>query len=1053
MKILPLILLISTLMIKGAAAASDDKAIDLPLKTTRQLSFTTAEGTWLSLDVTPDGQTLFFDLLGDIYSLDIKGGKAIPVLTGLAFEMQPSISPDGNKIAFVSDRSGNENIWIANIDGSNLKQLSKDTEDAEFTSPAWSPDGRFIYASRTALKLGISVFETWAYNVDGGTGLKITKAMPSGPIPHGQRYTTLGPTASADGKYLYYAAKTGAFEYNLSFPQWHINRYDLNTGAENTIITAAGSAMRPTLSPSGTYIVYATRQGKETILRIRNLATGADKFLVAVDRDDQEGNASRDLMPSFSFTPDGKDFIYSAGGNIKRISLSDDTISTIPFSVDVRLDIGPDLRKNYTENTSDVTARIIHNPSLSPDGKKVVFSALSRIYVIDIKTNEVHPITDKNTAASHASWAPDSDHIVYVSWSLEDGGHIWEISTGKQSAPRRLTKHSAFYSNPVITPDGTSIIALKSGVYDRTHAANELFNKRPTNLVKLQRNSSTETILLLAPGAKELHFTQQKNRLYFSQNGALKSINLDGKELKTHLKATADGSFYEGTQAVQSLKLSPDSQWALTLHNSRLYLLGMPPQGFETSIHLGTASLPIRLITDLGADYFEWAEDGTSIRWALGHTLFNQSLKSLLSDKPGVPKTHNVSVNVARDVPQGKLLLQGATVIPMQDSRVLEETDILISNNRIMAIGPKGTLTVPAGTDIKDMRGKFIIPGFVDTHAHWIEIRRDVTSRDNWSFLINLAYGVTSGLDVQAFDANMFVYKDMIDAGMMLGPRTYSTGRGFFSDNRIKDKKDSLTLLKRNRDYYKTHNVKSYVIGNRKQRQLMVIAAAELGMIPTTEGAIDTKLGLTHAIDGFSGNEHALTLTPLYNDVVQLYSQTRISYTPTLLATYGGPWAGNHFFANVLDTEDTKLNRFMPRHILNSLSKRKKWAHPDEHIYPDIAKQVAKIYRAGGLIGIGSHAEFQGLGYHWEMQALATGGLSAHETLQAATRMGSEIIGRSQDIGTLEPGKFADILILSKNPLSAIENTVSIEQILKNGRLYSGDTLDELWPNQRPLKQ
>jgi hypothetical protein len=397
------------------------------------------------------------------------------------------------------------------------------------------------------------------------------------------------------------------------------------------------------------------------------------------------------------------------------------------------------------------------------------------------------------------------------------------------------------------------------------------------------------------------------------------------------------------------------------------------------------------------------------------------------------------------------VVLRGATAITMKGDEAIDDADVVIKDSRIVAVGARGTVQFDANAAIRNVSGRFIVPGFVDTHAHWYEIRRGVLDLQNWSFLINLAYGVTTGLDVQPFTSDMFVYEDMIDAGLMIGPRAYSTGPGMFSNNRLATSQDALDLLGRYRDFYETRNLKSYVIGNRRQRQLVIEAAQQLGMMPTTEGALDFKLGLTHALDGFAGHEHALPSVPLYDDVVQLFARSGIGYTPTTLVTYGGPFAESHFYITQLPAGDPKINRFMPQFAQELHTRRHIWFREQDQIYPQLAEQAAKILRAGGRIGAGSHGQFQGLGYHWELQAMASGGLTTAELLRVATLGGAEIIGRADELGSLEPGKFADLLVLERDPRVDIKNTLSIKQVMKNGRLYDGDTLDEVWPRQRAL--
>ncbi|MEO0424026.1 MAG: amidohydrolase family protein, partial [Pseudomonadota bacterium] len=407
-----------------------------------------------------------------------------------------------------------------------------------------------------------------------------------------------------------------------------------------------------------------------------------------------------------------------------------------------------------------------------------------------------------------------------------------------------------------------------------------------------------------------------------------------------------------------------------------------------------------------------------------------------------------IDVQVPRDVPAGTLVLRGAKVITMRGDEVIEDADLVITNNRISQIGPKGTLALPADARVVDVTGKIITPGFVDTHAHWFEIRRGVIDKQHWGFLANVAYGVTAGLDVQTATNDMFAYQDMIDAGRMIGLRAFSTGPGVFSDNAFTSADHAYGVLKRYRDHYRTRNIKAYIAGNRKQRQYLMQAAAELGMLPTTEGALDLKLDLTHAIDGYWGSEHALAVTPIYDDVVQLIAGTGIGYTPTLLVAYGGPWAENYFYTRESPYDDEKVRRFMPYDVLAEKSLRRRWFADQEHVFPRLAADAAKIMRAGGKVGVGSHGQFQGLGYHWELWALASGGLTPMEALRAATLGGAEVIGYEAAIGSLEPGKYADLNVFDRDPSKDIRNTSSLSLVMANGRLYDAGSLMQLAPNE-----
>ncbi len=410
-----------------------------------------------------------------------------------------------------------------------------------------------------------------------------------------------------------------------------------------------------------------------------------------------------------------------------------------------------------------------------------------------------------------------------------------------------------------------------------------------------------------------------------------------------------------------------------------------------------------------------------------------------------------VALEFPRHTPQGVIVFRGATVITMKGDEVIANADLVVKNNRIEAVGARGKVAIPAGAKIMDVKGMTIVPGFVDTHAHYEMRTEGVLESPNWSYLANVAYGVTSGLDVQTSTNDYLMYTDMVEAGMMIGPRSNSTGPGVFGGTDFQTAEAAKFYLEKYKKYYRNNNIKSYVAGNRKQREFVVMAAKELELTVTTEGALDLKLDMTHALDGMGGNEHSLPIVPLYKDVVQLFAQSKTSYTPTLLVLYGGPWAENLYYETTEVHDDAKLNRFTPHNSIDDKTKRRPWFRRDEHSFDKTAASAAKIQRSGGLIGVGGHGQLQGLGYHWEMWSLASGGMTPREVLKAATIDGAEIIGLKQDLGSIEPGKMADLLFLAKNPLDDIKNTNTIKWVMKNGELFVGDTLDQVWPVEKKL--
>jgi len=673
------------------------------------------------------------------------------------------------------------------------------------------------------------------------------------------------------------------------------------------------------------------------------------------------------------------------------------------------------------------------------------------------------PLTAVGIAAFQPSWSPDGKSIVYVTWTAATGGQVWRLDRSG-GTPKALTKAGAYYTSPAFAPDGKSIVALRSSNFERMHTYMEYGPLRQADLVVLPLDSSRERVLASGHIGGVPQFTADRATVVALFDDGLNAVQLDGSARRKLVAVTGPGFYFqEGRVPVDDLRISPDGQWLLAQIVEQLYLLRMPA-GDAPTLDVGVPSVEHRKLTSVGADFFGWADGGKTITWAVGSTFYRQPLASVGLDPAGASGTgarprdgqdgvdaFPAIVEVPRDIPHGTLLLRGATAITMRGDEVIADADVLIRDNRIAAIGKRGEVDAPGGAVIRDVAGKFIVPGFIDTHDHWAEIRRGVLDRQNWSFLTDLAYGKTAGLDPSSLSIDMFAYQDLLDAGISLGPRVFTTGPAIFSYNEFTSLQQVKDVLSRYTDHFRTGNLKEYRTGNRRVRQWVAMAAQELGLQPTTEGALDMKLDLTQIMDGFPGSEHALTAAPLYKDVIELLAQTRVSYTLTLQISHGGPPAQNYFIERDQPQNDVKLQHFSPSLLAEKKFSRRHWYAPDEYFYAAIAQGAAQVQRAGGLLGVGAHGEVPGFGTHWEMQAYAAGGMTPHEVLRAATIGSAETIGRQDEIGSLAPGKYADLVVLEKNPLDDIRNTLAIAQVMKNGRLYDAGTLEEVWPEHKPL--
>ena len=1069
-------LLAATMTVAPFAAQADSEQETLPLEgDTEVLSFTTDEGSWLSIDVTPEGDSLIFDLLGDLYRLPIEGGEAVRITSGLGYDSQPVISPDGNRIAFISDRDGATNLWVADIDGANPRQLSSERH-AGMISPEWTPDGDYLIVTRVGADTELVMF-----HVDGGSGVTLTGSGGN------ERFWGVGAETSPDGGHLYFAKGQGS---RRDIPASQINRYAFATGDIEPLTQGEGGAFRPVLSPDGQFLVYGTRFEAQTGLRIRDLKSGADRWLTyPVQRDAQENYRppSRDLLPGYTFTPDGKFVVFNAFGKIWRVDVVGGDRQEIPFTADVALDIGPDLTAPYRVPQGDLTATLIQDPRPSPDNSTIAASVLTKIYVMDADGKNLKRLTKGDQNEFKPVWSPDGRWIAYTTWSHARGGHIYKMRSDGKGKPRRLTDVEAFYTDLAFSPDGSTMVAMRGNEFLRNQTFSEFGGLRiPLELISLPAKGGEQTVIKALESGRYPHFGPEPDRVYLTGDEGLFSLTLGGTDYRDEMTVNAPRGNRRGDDPprAEAIYIHPDGNSVLAFANKQVWWIAKPKAGAQSvEADLRGGPVPVKRLTHVGADYLGWSSDGDGVWWAIGNTFNSRPLATMSFDEdktnsedavadtaddasdgfvaddehPAVTSV-DMDVVVPRSTPTGALLLERANLITMSEAetdamaRVRASQDILIVDNRIHAIGDHGSLAVPTGATRLDLNDKFVVPGFIDTHAHWEFRTSDVLEPHNWSLVANVAYGVTAGLDVQTASNDYLAYRDFVETGQSIGQRAFMTARGVFGDTDFQSYDEAYSYLRRYSQHYHTNNIKSYVVGNREQRQWVVQASQALGLMPTTEGAGDQAMNITHAIDGMHGNEHTLPDAPFYKDVVEVFAKTKTAYTPTLVVQYNAPTLVDYFFTRTDVHDDPKLNRFYPKNRLDEMTlRRSAWLHESEFDFEQAAAQVAKIQRSGGLVGVGGHGELQGLAYHWEMWAFAMGGMTPVEVLRAATIDGARIIGVDQDLGSIEVGKLADMVVLNANPLDNIRNTVDIDKVLINGRLYNGDTMDQEWPDRVAL--
>jgi imidazolonepropionase-like amidohydrolase/Tol biopolymer transport system component len=1085
--LLTLVLVPATLTAQDAPSETDEpENDDLPLSVDRRVPIDLTEGSWISLDVSPDGRTIVFDYLGDLFTIPFTGGTATQLTSGLAFDAQPRFSPDGTRIVYTSDHDGGQNIWIRSLDGADTVQVSEGANNRA-ESPEWMPDGDYVVAGMGDFRLG-DLPKIRIFHVDGGSGTEL--------LSEPDNMKMMGPAPSPDGRWVWYARRTGDWTYNAQFPQYQLAAYDMETGEQYTRSSRYGSAVRPTLSPDGRWLVFGTRHEAQTGLVLRDLDSGDERWLAyPVQHDDQESRATLDVLPGMSFTPDSRELVVSYGGKIWRLPVDGGDAVEIPFRVQFDLALGPRLDFEYPIlDTPTFTVRQIRDATPSPDGERIAFTALDRLWVSDVDGSDPERLTDDVVSEHFPAWSPDGQWIVYSTWN-GDEGHLFKVPSDG-GAPVRLTEDAGVYFAPAWGPNDRVVAEHR---FRQAYESQGEEGVPGGELVWVpadpaQDGGSPVTLIDPLNGRSDPHFVEGSDRIYlFDRPNTLVSIRWDGTDEKEHV--TVRGP----TPAGADEPLNPSSMWmaplgdqALVEIQHQLYSVTVPRLGSTPTISVANpdrASFPARRLTDVGGEFPAWGSDGRTVHWSLGNAYFVYDLDQAQAFEDSVAAAEEaasdddagdaddtvdgddaddqdsgeeddgeyragevrVLIEAPRDVPRGVAVLRGARVITMDGDEVIEGADIVVRDNRIEAVGRTGTVDVPGDATVIDVGGRTIIPGFVDTHAH-LRARDELHRTDVWPYLANLAYGVTTTRDPQTANTEVLSYADMVRTGQVLGPRIYSTGPGIFWQDGIDTEEEATNALRRYAEYFDTKWIKMYVSASRRGREHIIMAARELGLMPTTEGALNIKQDLTESLDGYPGLEHALPIFPIYDDYVRLFVETQRAYTPTLLVSYGGPWAENYYYSRENPHDDAKLRRFIPHDEVDARTlRRPQWFRDDQHVFRRHARFVRELVEAGGRVGVGSHGQLQGLGYHWELWAIASDGMDAHDALRVATILGADALGLDQDVGSIEPGKLADLIVLTGNPLDDLRNTNTIERVMMNGRLYDDETLNEVYPRQQPL--
>ncbi len=1059
-----------------APAPADSAKSEKPWKVTdehgpsRTLAFDTDEGTWLALDVHPDGRQIVFSLLGDLYLLPIAGGEARRITSGPAYDVQPRFSPDGRWIAFASDRGGLENLWVCDREGKNARQVSSEKERT-VNSPAWSPDGDYLVGrKRVTDTSSLATVELWMWHLKGGEGIALTKKD--------EQPDAADPEFSPDGRFLYLSARDSRYRYDRNVYEgiWQIKRMDRKTGQTVPLTGEFGGAATPAVSPDGKTLAFVRRVSARTRLELMDLQTGRTRVLVAsVERDNQEGFCFHGVFPGYAWTPDGRALVATAEGKLWRFDAATGARTPIPFTAHVEQRVTDALRFHPDPAPDRVRARVIRWPVESPDGRQLVFSALGHLYVMALPQGTPRRLTRLEDFEYAPAFSPDGRELAFVTWNDREGGHVWKMPIGPKGggAPKRLTELPGQYVNPSFSPDGSKLVFVRgSGAAFRDNdLSDELWlelhwmsaSGGPTHYVIGTKNrgaSRRVTRPTFSPDGERVLYVEDDpaEKPFTPPRTALVSVKLDGTDKRTAMRWQKAG---EATP-------SPDGRWVAfnELHNA--YVTALPRPGTQTvELSLEGSPLPLAQLTDDVGEWVSWADRGRVVTWISGPTYHRIPLDRAVptpkaedeekaaegnqekkAERPKLPPSDSLEIvlEVPRARPGTSVAYTGARIITLKGDQVIERGTVWVEGDRIKAVGDAREVTVPRGVKVVYLNGRTLMPGLFDEHAHLHYSALDVFPQRPWKYLANLAYGVTSTHDPSATTHEVFGQSEMVQAGLVVGPRIFSTGSVLYGadapDRALTKSLDDARRHLRRMKRFGAFSVKSYMQPARNQRQWLLQAAREESLMVVPEGGGDLEMDMTMVLDGHTTVEHALPVTPLRKDVVTLLGRSQTAYTPTLLVAYGGISGDRWFYQHYDVWKDERLLRVVPQGVVDPPSRiRSIMAGDEDWHHIDVAASAKRVMEAGGRVCLGGHGQMQGLGPHWELWAFVQGGMTPLEALRVGALYPAQALGMDRDLGSLEAGKLADFVVLERNPLEDIHHTTSIERVVKNGVEYGMEEL------------